>query len=843
MKIAYSLLAFVLVALNAIGADNPIQQPFLRVVYKGDLVHRFVTDKLDAGVAVAGTAAAEAADGYLRLNVTGTDPQIILRGFPNAQGPLCLSFRTRLTGGGMGVLYWGDSTTPGYSGDRQVQFLTEYDGEWHDHIIQIPVSDRRTDLRLDLGSEHGGTIDIAGIALYRGGRHPLEITAISQQASSVTATLHNHSNEERVVRFRDRDYTVPANATLDLIHPLAAHNAVQAVNFRIEAKGLRPIERQVWVHDPDVGIEAMTLQRKGVRLAVARDGSLARIYVHDQLQAIMAPLALVDGRLPNWTAHDDNSTIDLNGEVGATIRFEDDGILSIRSDADAEIEMVIRVLGGLEQAIFPGLEYLGKGETSSSRLDYATDQHFRFMPDVNDITWPALMLVTDRQSVSLRWESDKVRPTFASPNFVDGAADHRLSLRGKSIRARFRIGEPAPILESILWAVRDMGLPALPERPRSDAEQAALCRQAFDGPLRHSEGWGHCVEDNYARKWYADLASAFWALGGDLTKIPKLVPGGGHIRDDRSFFLTNGAETWLQLRRGEAERTLSEMRSDGSFRYQGKYRKGHFEDTASGYCGKRALTLLRFAELTGDKEARNAGLKALEYIRKFRTPRGAQTWELSLHTPDILAAAHLVEACLIGYRLSGDKRYVTDARKWAASGLPFVYLRGDKPVQAYATIPVFGASSWVAPNWIGKPVQWNGLLYAYAIARLARLDDSFPWQQVAKGIVIAAEQMQEADGPRVGCLPDYWFLDGNGGGGPAINPSVIQSAAARAWGGPAGLQTAIHKGRHVTSPFLLEARNGVLHVLSRPGTQYQVVIDGERIRNLTGAGNDVIELP
>jgi hypothetical protein len=326
-----------------------------------------------------------------------------------------------------------------------------------------------------------------------------------------------------------------------------------------------------------------------MRLDVARDGTVARIYAGDELQAVMAPLAPVNGDIPDWTAHRDNTSISLQGSAGLAMRFDADGVLAIRTYAELEMETVIRVVGGLEQAVFPGLEYLGKGEHSSSRLDFHTDQHFRYMPKARELTWPAMMVVTVQQSVALRWNWNDtgVQPTFASPNFVDGASDHRMTLRGKMIRARLRLTPSAPVSNSILWAAQDMGLPPLPTRPRSDADQAALCRKAYEGPLRSPNGWGHCVEENYPRKWYADLASAYWALGGDLATLPDLLPGGGHIRDNRSLFLTNRAKMWLQMRRAEVQRVMQAMQADGSFRYNGEYRKGHFEDTASGHCAKQ----------------------------------------------------------------------------------------------------------------------------------------------------------------------------------------------------------------------------------------------------------------
>ena len=96
-----------------------------------------------------------------------------------------------------------------------------------------------------------------------------------------------------------------------------------------------------------------------------------------------------------------------------------------------------------------------------------------------------------------------------------------------------------------------------------------------------------------------------------------------------------------------------------------------------------------------------AGLKTLEFMQRFRTPRGAQTWEAPLHTPDILASGHPVWAYVRAYQLTGDRGWLAEARRWAISGLPFVYQWSNRPIMVYATTPVYGATIWQGPNWIG----------------------------------------------------------------------------------------------------------------------------------------------
>ncbi|MCL5280737.1 MAG: hypothetical protein M1376_12615, partial [Planctomycetes bacterium] len=160
-------------------------------------------------------------------------------------------------------------------------------------------------------------------------------------------------------------------------------------------------------------------------------------------------------------------------------------------------------------------------------------------------------------------------------------------------------------------------------------------------------------------------------------------------------------------------------------------------------------------------------------------PRGAQTWEVPLHTPDILASAHLVKAYTLGYILSEKQKFLEQARYWAWTGVPFVYLvnptKGE--IGPYATIAVLGATNWRAPVWFGRPVQWCGLVYCSALHLLSQYDRTGPWEAIAKGITATGLQMTwpVTDPKRQGLLPDVFDLQAQFRDGPAINPGTVEA--------------------------------------------------------------------
>ncbi|NOY80760.1 MAG: hypothetical protein GXP31_07120 [Kiritimatiellaeota bacterium] len=251
-----------------------------------------------------------------------------------------------------------------------------------------------------------------------------------------------------------------------------------------------------------------------------------------------------------------------------------------------------------------------------------------------------------------------------------------------------------------------------------------------------------------------ELGKRLKALLDDVRgRAPESVPGGDDMGfrfgDPTAALAASAVQAGDIMRAQPAEggwRFRPRIGKGGVFRGRDYRLLGRDGEEGNGLTARRAYNMLFVSRMTGDETLLSAGLKALRSMEKFRIPRAAQVWEVPVHTPDILAAADACEAYLEAYRITGDKQWLDRAVYWETAGLPFLYLWDVDafPFLRYASIPVFGAT-WKRGSWFGRPVQWNGLRWAFAAQKLAEVDSSLPWRMLAAGVTISAMYQQGSD--------------------------------------------------------------------------------------------------
>jgi len=472
-----------------------------------------------------------------------------------------------------------------------------------------------------------------------------------------------------------------------------------------------------------------------------------------------------------------------------------------------------------DEAVFPGLEWLVDDEVSSSSLDIAEDHpdRVRYVVHPNMITIPAVGISGPTATVGLmwdvhqRWDGRRNRPSavFASPDRFQNQRSHLAGLflpsvpefvdrnqreaarpydlpAGRTLRLEAKlvadtaIGSPVGVIERwIAWR----GLPEPAPLPRgSYHREIEFSMQAYLQSL-----W---LPDS--KQWWTTKGNAAMSVTGrPRSFIADLMLGAITIRDQdlrrrcraraEEVRALVGGEPRLDAQRfpnradlafadpGAAAGLLAQLGPDGGWRFDADqqpetgpfigmdyYRLGPDDALELGTCARKAYEVLRYARIAGDQEAYQRLQDTLGLMRRFQVPRAAQVWEVPVHTPDVLASADAVDAFVEAYRVSGDRRWLNDAVRWAKGGLPFIYLWSDpeKPYLAGASIPVFGAT-WHRGSWFGRPVQWNGLRYAMALLRLSEHDDSFPWRKLAETVIRSAIHQQASQGENVALWPDW----------------------------------------------------------------------------------------
>lgn len=494
------------------------------------------------------------------------------------------------------------------------------------------------------------------------------------------------------------------------------------------------------------------------------------------------------------------------------------------------------------QALLPGVEYL-EDEPSSNEKEIRGAAANRRIVDAYKVCYPLMALTAEGRWFSVAWQAGAipVSPLFDSPDRVFHSGGHVLGLwspavgdarfegdlvlyGGVSLRANTAYtcsatlsgGSGAAVTEAVGAYVARVGLPPLPRYENGFDDAVRLLASGWlDSAAHQGNQWRHAVwgdrfppqpaEDPPAYLLWLAANTSDAALKARLRETAQTViaslpkgatgiHGVSHVKRPAGALLYGDLGRAVSQAQAHAAQRAKQL-AQGMPRYapgKADYASTLGGDTCNGFTSLTAEDLLADAAFTGDEAVIAAALAALDRMTANyagQVPRGAQPWEMPLHTPDIVASARLVRCYVLGYLLSGKADYVEQARYWAWTGVTMVYLSPPTVgnIGLYATIGVMGATNWQAPNWIGQPVQWCGLVYRSALEDLARVDEAQrgTWQTLARGITITGLQMCfPTDDPqrRGGLLPDFFLLKAQMSDGPAINPGTLQTHLAEAYG-------------------------------------------------------------
>ena len=482
-------------------------------------------------------------------------------------------------------------------------------------------------------------------------------------------------------------------------------------------------------------------------------------------------------------------------------------------------------------ALFPGLEFLESDERSSSTRDAAPPLDNRLVPHPCKITVPVLAVEMQKTLVGIIWnpletwdgENQMLSAIFASPNWHQRQKNHALgvflptiptwvqenhteasipypllSSRPVSIKTEIIVDGHASIFDAVAHWTDAYGTPKPLQPPRGDEEEVLLSRHGFmhttwdenTRKSRHCVDWAAHNEPGFGTLlWYDYLATKDEQVKERVQEIISSTradagPGGlaargsCHILRWEFPFYIGSLDAALAYMEAETQQRIATQASDGSWRWHPTNEKtailGKAGEAVLGTCAESALLLLKHARITGNKASRKAGLKALEFMKQFSLPRGAQMWECPMYQPDVLAAAHAIGAYVEAFELTQEKRHFKQATYWAETALPFLYHwhLPDRPGMHFASIPVFGTTFYTHP-WFGVPVQWNGLVLAYYLQRLNQHAEDERWHQIAEGITVSAMYQQWDDGEHKGTYPDGFYGFCTEGKGPHLNPEDI----------------------------------------------------------------------
>ena len=743
----------------------------------------------------------------LAVEIGGGDPYIIgpSRDFP-AGMLLFVKVRFKSDQAGSLQMFYG---ADGFVEERSLRFAARGGGDWEEGESILPALGPKCRFRIDPPGT-GGKAVLAGV-WFR------ERAALKEPEWPKPAPPE----------LGGEPLTLKSGA-LQLVH---ARNALGGFVLRVAGKDMacghaRPLIG--YLHNGEA--RWVDVARSSAVIVEKRSGKL-------EVSALGA-----DARGATWRIQQSFSEGKEDGVIGVETR------VTVSAGTDVFYLPLLAVLPGAGsfgekkgQGLFAGLEYL-EDEPSSSEADVTGPASKRQVPDVLKITFPLMAIQHDGRYVGLIWEPrPSFAPLFDSPDRIFRSGGHLMGVLfpGSDGRNRVegsllphrpeRLAANEPLVlnatliggkgESVIPAVQQYvalrGLPPVPHAMDFQSYASLAAGGWLDSKIREDALYRHAFWPGFNAQPAADAAVMMDWLASQTTQtalrdrlraaardaLAKVKPDQyngaaiSHVRYPVGALCYGQVSDNAKAAANHARGMLKEFQPDGSVLYKKSakgpdYGRTHWSKEANGLAAPKVVAVLEAACVSGDVSAVRDAVRVLRALDKFdnTVPRGAQTWEVPLHTPDILASAYLVRAYVRGYELTGEREMLDRAEYWAWTGVPFVYLEKPtpQPVGTYATIAVLGATNWQAPVWFGQPVQWCGLVYSDALYGLSHHVPRGPWKQIADGITACGIQFtwKQNDKDRQGLLPDFYHLRQQLSDGPAINPGTVQANATRLFDRP-----------------------------------------------------------
>ena len=499
--------------------------------------------------------------------------------------------------------------------------------------------------------------------------------------------------------------------------------------------------------------------------------------------------------------------------------------------------------GHKTQALLPGIEYLAD-EPSSNEKELRGPQANRLIPAAHKFCYPMMALADSSSWFALEWTNPNCAewpfaPVFDTPDRQFKSGGHLFALWAPGVgsarrESDTRLFSSVPFKSGAVEATLSTGaggdvvdalkarypLAKLPPTPALEAAKSCdvLARGWLESGIREgAQGCRHALGSRWHAGRVSDVpALMLWLASAtpDAATAARLTAaanemiaalpeksaerkglGGGvsHVRRPAAPLVFGDPIAYAISAGGTAKGIARQLASGKRIWRKPNDKKPDYGETlgadhCNGYTAMLASGMLGCALWTGDEGLIAETLAVLDKFTEIYgndVPRGAQPWEMPLHTPDILASGNIVNCYVRGYLLSGNPRYLERARYWARTGMTMIYFVDPptdvpNPIGRYATIGVMGATNWAAPNWIGLPVQWCGLVYSAALVDLAEVETDAGlaalWRHLAKGITASGvdQSFLPSDGAKVGLLPDSFAPVQQERRDPPINPGTVQ---------------------------------------------------------------------